>query len=414
MNERFGPNTFERLAQGSEARSAQIEAGREIDDEEILVLEDPQIIFFSRLKDSLSRILKPVNGKVVVPVGIVLLTIAAACSGGGGEKPEQSKSPDNFADNLPAELFDACREYVQSETVGDVHDQTGYSLSTQYLQEHPNDNRALYLASAGAFFLSGLQQPRIGFEMAQKGGLPDKQSEIASDIVDGLDLFIGLIRSEGEDKILDDPENIDEVLDALLTPMDDLRRDLEENVCPDSAERPAGGDDEQPIGSRYAYRDLLDNLLIDRGSSYSIPVASQLANYDYQHIADVQEVTQVIKSDVLILDAANSLQTEFLINYAITIPAKYMIENQQLGVATDTLNGAQVLLDVLQDEDYPLITYQLAPVAIRDRLIFFLGDEKGKEIFNELGKAILFNLETAQGQQLWNRLTPEDRLLLEP
>lgn len=88
----FGPNQFERLAQGSEARLAQIEAGKRIGNEEILVLEDPQTTLFSKFKESLSRILKPVNGKVAVPVSVVLLTIAAACSRG----EEKIEGPRDF------------------------------------------------------------------------------------------------------------------------------------------------------------------------------------------------------------------------------------------------------------------------------------------------------------------------------
>jgi len=409
MSERFRPNRFERLVQGNEARLAQIEAVKGISDEEILVLEDPKTTLISRLKESLSRSFKPVRGRVAVPVGMVILTIAAACSGGGKDKQGEVGGSEDFSNNLPVELFDACREYVQSETVGDSHDQTGFALSTQYLQEHPNDYKALYLASAGALFLAGFEEAHSAFKAVQEGDLPDEQNEIAREIADGLETFLA---TEGE--ALEDTEQLDEALNALFKPMGKIRRDIEDNICPDSAERPADTDDEQPVDSRYAYRDLLDKLLNDEGSSYSIPVATLLENYDYQHIADVQEVTQAIKNDVLTLDRANSMQTEFLINYAITIPAKYMIENQQLGVVTDTLNGAQVLMEVLQDEDYPLITYRLAPAGVRDRLIYFLGDEQGEEIFKELGSAILFNLDTAQGQQLWNRLTVEDRILIEP
>src|SRR3990167_10269437 len=155
MNERFGPNTFERLGQGSEAKGAHIEATRGIRDDEILVFDGPQSTFLSRLKESVSNLIKPVNSRVAVPVGMVILTIAAACSGGGKDKQGEVGGSEDFSNNLPVELFDACREYVQSETVGDSHDQTGFALSTQYLQEHPNDYKALYLASAGALFLAG-------------------------------------------------------------------------------------------------------------------------------------------------------------------------------------------------------------------------------------------------------------------
>lgn len=345
---------------------------------------------------------RPLSKRVAFPLSSIILAVAAACGSGEKEKSD-------FADNLPVELFDACREFAQSETVGDSHDQIGFALSIQYFQDNPNDDKALYLASSGALFLAGFEEAYIGFKTIQEGELPHEQQEIAREIVDGMEIFFA---SEG--KTLDDTEQLDEILNALFEPIGKIRKDLEDNICPDSAERPVDQDNEPSAESRYAYRDLLDNLLIDGGSSYSIPIASQLENYDYAHIADVQEVTQAIKNDVLTLDEANSLQTEFLINYAITIPAKYMTENQDLGVVTDALNGAQVLLDVLQDENYPLITYQLAPAGIRDKLIYFLGDEQGEEIFNELGPVILDNLDTAQGQQLWNRLTVEDRILVEP
>ena len=86
MAERFQPNTFERLEQGSKARLAQIEAAQGIGDDEILVLEEPQITLFSRLKESLGNIVRPVRGRIAVPVGMVILTIAAACSGGGEKR----------------------------------------------------------------------------------------------------------------------------------------------------------------------------------------------------------------------------------------------------------------------------------------------------------------------------------------
>lgn len=399
---------FASLSRGNEARLVQVISAEEAESigrqlaEDIVILDKPQGTFFERLKDDLSRVIKPVGGKVAVPATVAVLAVAAACGSGEKEKTD-------FAENLPVELFDACREYALSETVGDSHDQTGFALSIQYFQEHPNDDKALYLASSGALFLAGFEEAYIGFKTVQEGELPHEQQEIAREIVDGMEIFFA---SEGE--TLGDAEQLDEILNALFEPMGKIRQDLEDNICPDSAERPVDTDDEPSAESRYAYRDLLDNLLTDGGSSYSIPIASQLENYDYQHIADVQEVTQAIKNDVLTLDEANSLQTEFLINYAIIIPAKYMSENQDLGVVTDALNGAQVLLDILQDENYPLITYQLAPSGIRDKLIYFLGDEQGEEIFNELGSVILANLDTAQGQQLWNRLTVEDRILIEP
>jgi hypothetical protein len=87
MNERFGPNTFERLGQGSEARIAQAEVARGIGDDEILVLNDPQTTLFSRLKEGLNNFIKPAGRRVALPASAVLLTIAAACSNGDKDRP---------------------------------------------------------------------------------------------------------------------------------------------------------------------------------------------------------------------------------------------------------------------------------------------------------------------------------------
>lgn len=76
---------FASLSQGSGARLAQIETAGGIVDEEVLVIDDFQTTSLSRLKESLSKILKPVNGRVAVPAAVVLITIAAACADGDSE-----------------------------------------------------------------------------------------------------------------------------------------------------------------------------------------------------------------------------------------------------------------------------------------------------------------------------------------
>src|SRR3989344_1315161 len=80
MNERYKPNTFERLEQGSEVRRTHIEAAREICDDEILVINDPQTTLFSKIQESLRFFLRPVDRRVALPVSVILLIIAVACS----------------------------------------------------------------------------------------------------------------------------------------------------------------------------------------------------------------------------------------------------------------------------------------------------------------------------------------------
>ena len=101
MNERFGPNTFERLEQGGDARLVQIETAKGLGTDEILVLDNPQTTLFSKLKESLSNIISPVGGRVAVPVGMVILTIAAACYGGGKDKPEDVGGSETFSTQFP-------------------------------------------------------------------------------------------------------------------------------------------------------------------------------------------------------------------------------------------------------------------------------------------------------------------------
>src|SRR3989344_7868902 len=138
MQERFGPNKFERLEQGSEARLAQIEAAKGIDDEEILVLDDHQTTLLSKLKESLSKILKPVRGKLVVPASVVLLTIAAACSRG----EEKVEKPREFVDQNPKIAFHSDRDgnfeiYVMNPDGSDLKNITNNPDRDDFFPNNP-------------------------------------------------------------------------------------------------------------------------------------------------------------------------------------------------------------------------------------------------------------------------------------
>lgn len=243
MQERLNPSIFDRLKQGSEARIAQIEYARladaetreleeELEKDNLLIFDNPESTFLTKLKEDLSKIIKPVRGKVAVPATMVVLAVAVAC---GSEKGEQS----NFAQGLPQELIRVCRSYATSETVGGEGDRKGFALATQYYFDHKDDAKALYLYSAGALFTASFEEAYIGFSLINDpGDLPAKQSNIANDIVDGLNKFIG---AEGE--IFDDPDELDEALDALFIPLGNLRRDLEDNICPDGEPIDIGEED---------------------------------------------------------------------------------------------------------------------------------------------------------------------------
>ena len=218
MNERYQPNTFKRLAQGKEAKLAQIETARGLDDEEILVLDTPKTTFFSKLKKSLSIFFKPASRRVAVPVGMVLLTIAAACSGAGKDKQGDVGGSEDFSDNLPIELLDACRSFKGSETIGGEGDILGYTIAARYFLDNPADNRALYMSASGAAFNFRLDLAKQAFEKAVELGLPDKQEQLAKDMVRAIDKY-------------NDQTDPVEAFDAVLEPMGNLRQDLEENIC---------------------------------------------------------------------------------------------------------------------------------------------------------------------------------------
>lgn len=379
MEERFGQNRFERLAQGNNAKILQIESARA----SLVTTEIPESLF--RSHERTTRL-------AVLPLLAVIF--AAACSGGA--------SGDKFSEDLPPELFDACRAFVGADTVGGPSDKRGFSIAFNFLAANitDSDSRMSYMAAAGELFTANYSGARFGFDISIDEGLPQSQAEIAQDVIDSIDNFIGS----------GDVDTIEPLFEAMA----DVRSNMEAEICPEGAERPEESESDSAPDVTISYNDLLDGLLTDGGSGYSISVASLLEEYEYQHISEVQEVVRSIKDSTLTLqDNKESLSASFLQPYTLTIPAKYMIENHENGVTTDSLNGAQVLLDALQDDNYPLITNILAPEDIRGKLIYFLGDEEGEEIFGQLGDVITSNLDLEQGQYLWDRLTPEDRLLLE-
>ena len=228
------PDRFVSLAQGSDARLAQIEAGKRIGDEEILVLEDPQTTLFARLKESLSRSLKPVRGRVAVPVGMVLLTIAAACSGGGKDKPPDAGGSESFSDNLPAELFDACREYINNDEFGGEGDYKGYDLANGYLEDNPTDSRALYLMGIGAYFTAEFEDalPAL-IVVSGREDLPSRQAQLAEDMANGI-----LDASKTDDII--------ERLNLIMEPETKVREDLR-TVCPEGKIGGLGVGDEESV-----------------------------------------------------------------------------------------------------------------------------------------------------------------------
>ena len=224
MNERFGPNTFERLEQGSEARILQIKAARGITDDEILVLDNPQTTFFSKLKEGLSRSFKPVRGRVAVPVGMLILTIAAACSGGGKDKRGEVGGSEDFSDNLPVELIDTCRLYVESDLrdtdVGEGELSKGLIKAGLYVYQNPDDARGLYLVGVGTLFNFEIGLTRDLLIRAVDQGLPQEQEKLAENVVANIDRFMN------GDKSKQDAAKV-------VIAMDDIAEDLEQNICPE-------------------------------------------------------------------------------------------------------------------------------------------------------------------------------------
>ena len=221
MNERFGPNVFERLEQGSKTRLAQVEAARGICDDEVLVLDDPQTTLFSKLKESLNNFIKPAGRRVALPASAVLLTIVAACSGGGKDKPPDAGGSEDFSDNLPVELLDACRSFVKADERGGEDDAQGFSIAFNYFKDNPDDPKALYLSSVGSAFLLEIDTAVLGFEQAVDMGLPPKQKELARAMIKGVDDFYASGDAEP-------------AFDAILEPIANFHIDLKSNVCPTS------------------------------------------------------------------------------------------------------------------------------------------------------------------------------------
>src|SRR3989344_1306368 len=141
---------FVRLNQGSEVRLAHIEAARGIGDDEILVLEDPQTTFFSRLKESLNNFIKPAGRRVALPASAVLLTIAAACSNGDTDKPtatataepkatERIESSSPVACEITAEELASViltpKEVQESIPYDYLHQTTSYELDGEFFGE---------------------------------------------------------------------------------------------------------------------------------------------------------------------------------------------------------------------------------------------------------------------------------------
>lgn len=237
------PNLLERLAQGSGARLAHIEAGQGLTDDEILVLDTPQTTLFSKLKESLSKTVKPVRGRVAVPVGMVILTIAAACSSGVKDKQGDVGGSEDFSGNLPIELFDACRSFVEADERGGVDDAQGFSIAFNYFKDNPTDPKALYLSSIGSAFLTELDTAALGLEQAIGMGLPAEQRKLAQEMIDGVEVF-------------NNTDDAEEAFDAILRPMAEIHIDLKDNVCPQDAD--SSTDSENKIDDGVQVEDKFD------------------------------------------------------------------------------------------------------------------------------------------------------------
>ena len=287
MNERFGPNTFERLGQGSEAKGAHIEATRGIRDDEILVFDGPQSTFLSRLKESVSNLIKPVNSKVAVPVGMVILTIAAACSGGEKDKQGEISGSEDFSDNLPVELFDACRSFVKADERGGADDAQGFSIAFNYFKDNPADPKALYLSSIGSAFLTEFDTAALGLEQAIDMGLPAEQRKLAQEMIDGVEVF-------------NNTDDAEEAFDAILRPIAEIHIDLRNSVCPQGADSSTDfenkTDDGTQVDDEFDFEAIFDcavsvkypefvdcrNELIDGGNKTIGPLFNEMLFGDFE------------------------------------------------------------------------------------------------------------------------------------
>jgi len=226
MNERFRPNTFERLAQGDQARVDQIEAAKEV-----FFPNDPEVVHISSHERA--------TFIAVVPLILVMLT-AVSCSGGGGETKsptqqeptqEQQQLQDSFADNLPKELFMACQSYVASDLmdpdIGADSRQRGLGSFTDYRYGKEMDDldpRAFYIWGVDLLFVGGLEEDlesaAKAFVIAVDKGIPIVQETLALEAILNISAFL---QREEDSKI--------EAWNLTGT-MQEIADDLEFNVCP--------------------------------------------------------------------------------------------------------------------------------------------------------------------------------------
>ncbi|KKT80902.1 MAG: hypothetical protein UW78_C0022G0008 [Candidatus Azambacteria bacterium GW2011_GWA1_44_9] len=240
MNERFSPNKFERLAQGSDARDAQ---AREIHGAYRDSLGDEQPVV--GYKDSKFVSLFMGRGRFVVPVAIPLLIIASLTSACGDDKskvsepraqekqlPQETKvlQPESFSDNLPTTLKEVCKLYVSSANLGpqegEVERRLGNTMIGVYLDANSDDPdaRALYLSGLG-FLLSletydDMELVYSAFNLAVDRGLPEPQEELA----------IGVVESISR---LTEEADIDNEAAILVNRVFDIVDDLDAYVCPE-------------------------------------------------------------------------------------------------------------------------------------------------------------------------------------
>src|SRR3989344_1298697 len=287
MNERFGPNVFERLEQGSKTRLAQVEAARGICDDEVLVLDDPQTTLFSKLKESLNNFIKPAGRRVALPASAVLLTIAAACSGGGKDKPPDAGGSEDFSDNLPVELLDACRSFVKADERGGEDDAQGFSIAFNYFKDNPTDPKALYLSSIGSAFLTEFDTAALGLEQAIGMGLPAEQRKLAQEMIDGVEVF-------------NNTDDAEEAFDAILRPIAEIHIDLRNSVCPQDADSSTDfenkTDDGIQVEDEFDFEAIFDcaagieypefvdcqNELIDEGHKTISPLFNEMLFGDFE------------------------------------------------------------------------------------------------------------------------------------
>lgn len=225
------PDTFGRLVQATEARAEQLAAAEAVFAART-DLQEPQ----PETSGAFSLVTN--SGRLAAPVLALYLAVLGASAVACGDKEPSTEptatqelkataTPENFADQLPQEIIDACRAYIEADF------DNSFLIAAGFSEEHPSDARGMYMKSISSILLAEFESARSGLETAINMGLPDEQEGLAQNMIEAL----GNITNEMD---------AEEVMNVISGSLMGMYRDFRDNVCPEKENGPSGGWQKNP------------------------------------------------------------------------------------------------------------------------------------------------------------------------